>query len=211
MLRGAPVAQEHPRLFLVDNYDSFTFNLVQALEELGAQVTVRRNDAADVRSIREFAPEAIVISPGPCTPDATTDPIHIEARRCLRMSDEQGSQRPDPEDGVRASTPTSSSERPIVGTVVKRTSRFSAEVVATMISLASAAFGVVAALAWNTAITQAFAEAFGKNVAGRLSALFVYAVVVTLIGVIVIVLLGRLAARIRAEPLEFKYPGVPRS
>jgi len=127
------------------------------------------------------------------------------------MSDEQGSQRPDPEDGVRASTPTSSSERPIVGTVVKRTSRFSAEVVATMISLASAAFGVVAALAWNTAITQAFAEAFGKNVAGRLSALFVYAVVVTLIGVIVIVLLGRLAARIRAEPLEFKYPGVPRS
>ena len=98
-----------------------------------------------------------------------------------------------------------------MGTVVKRTSRFSAEVVATMISLASAAFGVVAALAWNTAITQAFAEAFGKNVAGRLSALFVYAVVVTLIGVIVIVLLGRLAARIRAEPLEFKYPGVPRS
>ena len=99
----------------------------------------------------------------------------------------------------------------VVGQMVKRTSRFSREVVATMISLASAAFGVVAALAWNTAITQAFAEAFGKNAAGRLSALFVYAVVVTLVGVIVIVLLGRLAARIRAEPLEFKYPGVPRS
>ena len=127
------------------------------------------------------------------------------------MSDEKGSQRPEPEDNVRESRPSSSSERPVVGTVVKRTSRFSAEVVATMISLASAAFGVVAALAWNTAITQAFAEAFGKNAAGRLSALFVYAVVVTLVGVIVIVLLGRLAARIRAEPLEFKYPGVPRS
>jgi uncharacterized membrane protein YjjP (DUF1212 family) len=100
-------------------------------------------------------------------------------------------------------------EEQVVATVVKRTSRFSAEVVATMISLASAAFGVVAALAWNTAITSAFSEAFGT--AGRLSALFVYAVVVTLIGVVVIVLLGRLAGRINAQPLEFKYPGVPRS
>jgi len=98
---------------------------------------------------------------------------------------------------------------PIVGEVVVKTTRFSAEVVATMISLASAAFGVVAALAWNTAITTAFTAAFGT--AGKISALFIYAVVATLVGVVVIVLLGRLAARINAQPIEFKYPGVPRS
>jgi len=124
------------------------------------------------------------------------------------MSDEQGRERPDP--GSERPAPGSESPSyPIGGRVMKRTTRFSGEVVATMISLASAAFGVVAALAWNTAITSAFAEAFGT--AGRLSALFVYAVVVTIVGVIVIVFLGRLAARIKAEPLEFKYPGVPRS
>jgi hypothetical protein len=103
---------------------------------------------------------------------------------------------------------------PIVGDVVqvvKRTSRFSREVVATMISLASAAFGVVAALAWNSAITLGFTKAFGEDSAGKLGALFVYALVVTLIGVVVIVLLGRVAARINAEPVEFKYPGVPKS
>lgn len=110
---------------------------------------------------------------------------------------------------IPAGARSDASGPPLVDGVVERTSRFSAEVVATMISLASAAFGVVAALAWNTAITSAFAEAFGT--AGRLSALFVYAVAVTLIGVIVIVLLGRLAGRIKAQPLEFKYPGVPKS
>jgi hypothetical protein len=99
-------------------------------------------------------------------------------------------------------------ERVPVIAVVEKTSRFSGEVVATMISLASAAFGVVAALAWNTAITTAFAVAFGT--AAKIWALFVYAVVVTLIGVFVIVLLGRLAARIKAQPIEFKYPGMPR-
>jgi hypothetical protein len=98
---------------------------------------------------------------------------------------------------------------PIVGDVVKRTSRFSREVVATMISLASAAFGVVAALAWNEAITGWFNEVFTKG--DRIGALFVYALVVTLVGVIVIVLLGRLAARISAQPVEFKYPAVPKS
>jgi Family of unknown function (DUF5654) len=114
------------------------------------------------------------------------------------MSDEQ--QGPAEGDG---------SEVAIVGEVVLKTSRFSAEVVATMISLASAAFGVVAALAWNTAITTAFAEAFGKT--ATIWALFVYAVTITLVGVIVIVLLGRLAARIKAEPIEFKYPGLPKT
>jgi uncharacterized membrane protein YjjP (DUF1212 family) len=101
---------------------------------------------------------------------------------------------------------------PMVGAVVKRTTRFSREVVATMISLASAAFGVVAALAWNAAITTWFTNAFGEKArAVKVSALFVYAVVVTLIGVVVIVLLGRLAARINAQPVEFKYPAVPKS
>lgn len=98
---------------------------------------------------------------------------------------------------------------PMVGHVVARTSRFSREVVATMISLASAAFGVVAALAWNEAITGWFNETYSKG--GRISALFIYAVVVTLVGVVVIVLLGRVAARINAQPVEFRYPAVPKS
>ena len=100
---------------------------------------------------------------------------------------------------------------PIVGEVVQKTSRFSREVVATMISLATAAFGFVAALAWNTAITEAFTRAFGALSRAKISALFIYAVTVTLVGVIVIVLLGRLAARIRTEPIEFKYPGIPKT
>jgi para-aminobenzoate synthetase component 2 len=56
------------RILMIDNYDSFTFNLVQYLGELGAQVTVRRNDAIDLAGVRALAPDAIVISPGPCTP-----------------------------------------------------------------------------------------------------------------------------------------------
>jgi len=56
------------RLLMIDNYDSFTYNLVQYLGELGADLTVRRNDAIDVAGIRALHPDAIVISPGPCTP-----------------------------------------------------------------------------------------------------------------------------------------------
>ena len=56
-------------LLLIDNYDSFTYNLAQYLGELGADVEVIRNDAIDVAGIREMAPERIVISPGPCTPN----------------------------------------------------------------------------------------------------------------------------------------------
>ncbi len=55
-------------LLMIDNYDSFTYNLVQYLGELGAEVTVRRNDAIDVAAARAMHPDAIVISPGPCTP-----------------------------------------------------------------------------------------------------------------------------------------------
>lgn len=101
---------------------------------------------------------------------------------------------------------------PVVGPVVKKTSRFSREVVATMISLASAAFGVVAALAWNSAITAVFAKYFSDpHQAGRISALFIYAGLVTVIGVVIIVSLGRLAGRINAEPVEFKYPAPPKT
>ena len=56
-------------LLMIDNYDSFTFNLVQYLQTLGAEVRVVRNDAMTVAEIARMAPERIVISPGPCTPN----------------------------------------------------------------------------------------------------------------------------------------------
>ncbi len=56
-------------LLMIDNYDSFTFNLVQYLQVLGAEVQVERNDALTVEQIGKLAPERIVISPGPCTPN----------------------------------------------------------------------------------------------------------------------------------------------
>ena len=55
-------------VFVLDNYDSFTYNLVQYLGELGADVEVRRNDQVTVEEIETMRPEKIVISPGPCTP-----------------------------------------------------------------------------------------------------------------------------------------------
>jgi len=57
-----------PRLFVIDNYDSFTYNLVQELGELGARVEVARNDAFDLEDVAAAAPDGIVISPGPGTP-----------------------------------------------------------------------------------------------------------------------------------------------
>jgi len=56
-------------LLVIDNYDSFTYNLVQYLGELGADVEVYRNDRITVAEIRDLAPSHIVISPGPCTPN----------------------------------------------------------------------------------------------------------------------------------------------
>ncbi len=56
-------------LLMLDNYDSFTYNLVQYLQSLGAEVKVVRNDAMTVDEIEKLAPERIVISPGPCTPN----------------------------------------------------------------------------------------------------------------------------------------------
>lgn len=57
------------KLLVIDNYDSFTYNLVHFLGELGAQSTVKRNDKITLEEIAEMAPEAIVLSPGPATPD----------------------------------------------------------------------------------------------------------------------------------------------
>jgi anthranilate synthase/aminodeoxychorismate synthase-like glutamine amidotransferase len=55
-------------IFVLDNYDSFTYNLVQYIGELGAEVEVRRNDQVTVAEIEAMHPERIVLSPGPCTP-----------------------------------------------------------------------------------------------------------------------------------------------
>ena len=55
-------------ILVIDNYDSFTFNLVQLIGGLGAEVEVRRNDEVDLAGIADMAPSRIVVSPGPCTP-----------------------------------------------------------------------------------------------------------------------------------------------
>ncbi|MER3554232.1 MAG: aminodeoxychorismate/anthranilate synthase component II [Meiothermus sp.] len=56
------------RILMVDNYDSFTYNLAQYLGELGADLTVWRNDRFDLSDVESFDPDGIVVSPGPCTP-----------------------------------------------------------------------------------------------------------------------------------------------
>jgi len=56
------------KVLMIDNYDSFTYNLVQYLQVLGAEVMVRRNDQITLEEIKEIKPKGIVISPGPCTP-----------------------------------------------------------------------------------------------------------------------------------------------
>ena len=66
-------------LLLIDNYDSFTYNLVHYLGELGAEVVVRRNDALNVQEAMAMRPEGIVLSPGPCDPD--------QAGICLAMTE----------------------------------------------------------------------------------------------------------------------------
>ena len=71
-------------ILMIDNYDSFTFNLVQYLQALGAEVRVERNDALTVADIERLAPDKIVISPGPCTPNEagiSTDVIETLGRR----------------------------------------------------------------------------------------------------------------------------------
>jgi len=55
-------------ILMIDNYDSFTFNIVQYLEQMGENVTVYRNDKIDIQEIKKMKPAAIFLSPGPCTP-----------------------------------------------------------------------------------------------------------------------------------------------
>jgi len=69
-------------LLMVDNYDSFTYNLVHFLGELGAKLAVRRNDKITVEEVRAMDPDGIVLSPGPCTPN--------EAGICLSVIEELG-------------------------------------------------------------------------------------------------------------------------
>ena len=68
-----------PRVLVIDNYDSFTYNLVQELGELGAELEVVRNDAATVDELLAGAPDLVVVSPGPCTPNEAG--ISLEAVR----------------------------------------------------------------------------------------------------------------------------------
>jgi anthranilate synthase/aminodeoxychorismate synthase-like glutamine amidotransferase len=68
-------------LLMIDNYDSFTYNLVQYLGELGEDVRVYRNDAIDVDAVLDLAPKRIVISPGPCTPREAGISVEL-VRRC---------------------------------------------------------------------------------------------------------------------------------
>jgi anthranilate synthase component 2 len=74
------------KVLMIDNYDSFTYNLVQYLGELGADVDTRRNDALTIADIRTLNPDGIVLSPGPCTPD--------EAGICLAVVAELAGQIP---------------------------------------------------------------------------------------------------------------------
>ncbi len=73
-----------PQVLLIDNYDSFVFNLSRYLEELGVGTTVVRNDAITIAEIRSLAPSAIILSPGPCTPEESG--ISVEVVREFHQS-----------------------------------------------------------------------------------------------------------------------------
>ena len=72
-------------ILMIDNYDSFTFNLVQYLQMLGADVRVERNDALTVEQVEALAPEKIVISPGPCTPNEAGVSMQVIERLGARV------------------------------------------------------------------------------------------------------------------------------
>lgn len=72
------------RVLVIDNYDSFTYNLVQYLGELGAEVIVRRNDEVTAQEVAGLAPDRVVISPGPCTPNEAG--VSLEVVRDLSES-----------------------------------------------------------------------------------------------------------------------------
>src|SRR5207245_10559109 len=72
-------------IVMLDNYDSFTYNLVQYLGELGAEVRVLRNDEVPVREIEELSPSHLVISPGPCTPSEAGITLELIGRMAGRV------------------------------------------------------------------------------------------------------------------------------
>jgi len=71
-----------PRVLVVDNYDSFTYNLVQRIGELGAEVEVVRNDAVGAAELIERLPDRLVLSPGPCTPDEAGISLELIRKLC---------------------------------------------------------------------------------------------------------------------------------
>ncbi len=82
---GRPPTQARPRIVIVDNYDSFVFNIARYFTELGAQPAVVRNDAVTVDAIAADLPDAIVLSPGPCTPDEAGISLDVVARLSGRV------------------------------------------------------------------------------------------------------------------------------
>lgn len=73
-------------ILMIDNYDSFTYNLVQYMGELGADIEVRRNDEITVDEIETLKPEKIVVSPGPCTPDKAGVSVDVVKRFAGKIS-----------------------------------------------------------------------------------------------------------------------------
>ncbi len=86
MTHSPPLAAAVSPVLVIDNYDSFVFNLARYVEELGAAVLVRRNDELTVQDVRDLNPAAIILSPGPCTPR--------EAGICLELIPALGPQIP---------------------------------------------------------------------------------------------------------------------
>ena len=69
-----------PRVLVIDNYDSFTYNLVQYLGELGAELEVVRNDVETIDELLARAPDRVIVSPGPCTPDEAGVSVDVMRR-----------------------------------------------------------------------------------------------------------------------------------
>jgi anthranilate synthase/aminodeoxychorismate synthase-like glutamine amidotransferase len=85
LVAAAPVSlratlERRAMVFVLDNYDSFTYNLVQYMGELGAEMTIRRNDELTVDEVEALAPERILLSPGPCTPQEAGISIELIRR-----------------------------------------------------------------------------------------------------------------------------------
>ncbi len=69
-----------PKVLVIDNYDSFTYNLVQYLGELGAELAVVRNDVEDTERLRAREPDRVIVSPGPCTPNEAGVSVEVMRR-----------------------------------------------------------------------------------------------------------------------------------